>query len=104
MYLDERFKSSNIGYGLLGLVIEAAAGMPYHDSVDRHILDRLGLRDTGPETDDRARSRLVTGFTKPRLGLPRRPLRDVATRSGKKSYRRWWRGRLDDEASSLKPW
>lgn len=76
---NERFKYSNIGYALLGLVIEAASGMPYHEYVRRHIIDRLGLGDTGPETDDRARARLVTGYTKPRLGLPRRPLPDVAT-------------------------
>jgi CubicO group peptidase (beta-lactamase class C family) len=76
---NERFKYSNIGYALLGLVIEAASSMPYREYVRRRIIDRLGLRDTGPETDDLARARLVTGYTKPRLGLPRRPLPDVTT-------------------------
>ncbi len=76
---NEAFKYSNIGYGLLGLVIEAASGMPYHQYVTRHIVDRLGLLDTGPETDAHARERLVTGYTARRLGLPRRPIRDVAT-------------------------
>ncbi len=76
---NEAFKYSNIGYGLLGLVIEAAAGMPYHEYVRRHIVDRLGLLDTGPETDAHARERLVTGYTARRLGLSRRPIPDVAT-------------------------
>ncbi len=76
---NEAFKYSNIGYGLLGLVIEAAGGMPYHEYVKRHIVDRLGLPDTGPETDAHARERLVTGYTARRLGLPRRPIPDVST-------------------------
>ncbi len=76
---NEAFKYSNIGYGLLGLVIEAAAGLPYHQYVRHHIVDRLDLLDTGPETDAHARERLATGYTARRLGLPRRPIPDVAT-------------------------
>jgi CubicO group peptidase (beta-lactamase class C family) len=73
------FKYSNIAYGLLGLVIAAASGIPYHDYVRERIIAPLGLRDTGPETDDHARQRLVTGYTVPRFGLPRRPPADADT-------------------------
>lgn len=74
-----RFKYSNIAYGLLGKVIEATSGITYHEYVQRNIVDRLGLHDTGPETNDSVRERLVTGYTKPRLGIARRPLADVTT-------------------------
>ncbi len=76
---NDSFKYSNIGYGLLGLVIEAAAGEPYHDYVKRHIIGRLGLSDTGPELDDHARGRLAIGYTTRRFGLPRRPLPHLDT-------------------------
>ena len=76
---NDRFKYSNLGYGLLGLVVEAASGVPYAAYVRRHIVERLGLRDTGPEIDEQARARLATGYTRPRLGLPRLPVPDVPT-------------------------
>ncbi len=78
---NESFKYSNIGYALLGLVIEAASGLPYNTYVRRHIVEQLGLSDTGPETDDHARERLVTGYTARRPGLTRRPIPDVSTRA-----------------------
>ncbi len=46
---NEHFKYSNIGYSLLGLIIEAASGMPYRDYVTTNIVDRLGLANTGPD-------------------------------------------------------
>jgi len=46
---NERFKYSNIAYGLLGLVIEQTAGASFSDSVRAEILRPLGLTDTGPE-------------------------------------------------------
>jgi CubicO group peptidase (beta-lactamase class C family) len=78
---NETFKYSNIGYALLGLVVEAVSGLPYNAYVTRHIIERLGLADTGPETDAHAQERLATGYTVRRLGLPRRPIPDVATRA-----------------------
>ncbi len=76
---NESFKYSNIAYALLGMVIEAASGLPYHEYVTRHITECLGLANTGPETDAHARGRLVTGYTARRFGLPHRPLPDAAT-------------------------
>ena len=78
---NERFKYSNIAYGLLGLVVEAASGLPYNEYVGQQIVGRLGLADTGPEIDDAARGRLATGYTARRLGLPRRPIPEIDTQA-----------------------
>lgn len=48
---NEHFKYSNIGYSLLGLIIEGCSGVPYRDYVTRNIVDRLGLEHTGPDLD-----------------------------------------------------
>ncbi len=76
---NETFKYSNIGYGLLGMVVAAAAGESYHQYVRHNIIERLGLTNTGPELDDHARSRLATGYTMRRFGLARRPLPHIDT-------------------------
>jgi len=44
-----RFKYSNHGYGLLGLVIEAVSGEPWRDWIRREIVDAAGLRETLPD-------------------------------------------------------
>ncbi|MGI8486383.1 MAG: serine hydrolase domain-containing protein [Thermomicrobiales bacterium] len=46
---NEHFKYSNIGYSLLGLIVEGAAGVSYRDYVITNIVDKLGLKDTGPD-------------------------------------------------------
>jgi len=66
-----RFKYSNFGYSLLGMVVEAASGLPYNTYVRRHVVEPLGLRDTGPELDDHARAHLATGYTGDYYGLER---------------------------------
>ncbi|WP_181578260.1 serine hydrolase domain-containing protein [Arthrobacter sp. AQ5-05] len=58
---NEHFKCSNIGYGLLGLLVEAAGGLPFADFVDARILAPLQLRDTGADLDERA-GELATGY------------------------------------------
>lgn len=40
---DRRFAYSNLGYVLLGRVIEAVSGLSYEDYVRQHIIGRLGL-------------------------------------------------------------
>src|SRR5207253_732153 len=71
------FKYSNIGFGVLGLVIEAVTGTSYNAYVTEHIVDRLGLRDTGPEVDPSLGDRLVTGYSRTRFGVPRAPFPPV---------------------------
>jgi CubicO group peptidase (beta-lactamase class C family) len=60
---NERFKYSNIGYGVLGVVIEAASGRPYADYVTENVVDRLELRNTGPDLDETRAAEYVTGYT-----------------------------------------
>ena len=45
------FKYSNIGFSLLGLIIGKAAGGAYNDYTQTAIIEKLGLRNTGPELD-----------------------------------------------------
>lgn len=61
---QERFKYSNIGYGLLGAIIEAVTGRGYAEHVTEDILVPLGLTDTRPEIDDDAAGRAVVGHTR----------------------------------------
>lgn len=76
---NESFKYSNIAFGLLGLVIEACSGESYGAYVRQHIVEPLGLADTGPEIQAQMRDRLATGYTMRRFGLPRRPLPHIET-------------------------
>jgi CubicO group peptidase (beta-lactamase class C family) len=45
----ETFKYSNHGMALLGLIIEAATGEPYHQFVQREVIDASGLSLTVPD-------------------------------------------------------
>lgn len=42
----EKFEYSNSGYTLLGLIVEAAAGQPFHDFMLTEIFRPLGMQDT----------------------------------------------------------
>lgn len=53
---NEFFKYTNIGFSLLGQLIEAVTGVEYNDFVAREICKPLGLSNTGPEYDE-SRSR-----------------------------------------------
>lgn len=48
---NEHFKYSNIGYSLLGVIIERASGVPYREYVTTNIVEKLGLEKTGPDLD-----------------------------------------------------
>ena len=45
---NEHFKYSNVGFSLLGLVIEAVTGTSYGSHLQEAVVDRLGLTCTGP--------------------------------------------------------
>ena len=60
---NEHFKYSNIGYALLGLVIEAASGLSYREYVREHIVDRLGLENTGPDLPVDRLGELAKGYS-----------------------------------------
>jgi CubicO group peptidase (beta-lactamase class C family) len=46
---NTRFKYSNHGFGLIGLVIEAVTGSPYRDWIRRAIIEPAGLEETEPD-------------------------------------------------------
>src|SRR5215469_12172487 len=46
---NTRFKYSNHGFGLIGLVIEAVTGSPYRDWIRRAIIESGGLSETDPD-------------------------------------------------------
>jgi D-alanyl-D-alanine carboxypeptidase len=48
---EATFKYTNIGFSLLGMIIGKAAGSTYNDYTKRAIVEKLGLRNTGPELD-----------------------------------------------------
>lgn len=52
LYAGPNFKYSNIGYGLLGLLIEAATGSPCAAYLRTAILDPLGLEAIAPDSPD----------------------------------------------------
>ena len=46
---NTRFKYSNLGYGLLGLAIEAVTGERYVDWIAREVVAAAGLAETSPD-------------------------------------------------------
>lgn len=77
---NERFKYSNIGYAVLGLVVEAVSGTAYADHVQRAILEPLGLDATSADRDpDTEGSPFATGHSSIAFGDRRIPIDDIPT-------------------------
>lgn len=78
---DVRFKYSNIGYALLGLVVAAAAGTSWADAVRTGVLDPLGLASTAPDLQpgDPLAARVATGYTSLAYADERVPVDQVPT-------------------------
>jgi CubicO group peptidase (beta-lactamase class C family) len=64
---NTRFKYSNHGFGLLGLVIEAITREPYREWIKREIVTAAGLRETEPDMPLPKAAAFARGHT---LGLP----------------------------------
>ena len=58
-----RWNYNNSGYVLVGAVIEAASGMPWHQWLEQSLFRPLGMRDTGYGHDPRWAARQVRGFS-----------------------------------------
>jgi CubicO group peptidase (beta-lactamase class C family) len=56
---------SNIGYALLGLALERAAGRPYEELVQELVLDPLGMTSSYLEVPRTERRRLAAGYVNP---------------------------------------
>ncbi|MET7278342.1 serine hydrolase domain-containing protein [Kribbella sp. NPDC005582] len=78
---NDRFKYSNIGYGLLGLIIEAAAGTSYNAFVQTGIVDKLGLTGLGPELDPARLGEYSSGYSALSYSDARVPIDHVDTRA-----------------------
>lgn len=59
----ERMKYSNLGYGLLGIVIEAITGEPFKAWITREVLMRAGLTETMPDFTADVCEPLATGYS-----------------------------------------
>jgi CubicO group peptidase (beta-lactamase class C family) len=68
---NTRFKYSNHGYGLAGLVIEGVTGMPYRSWIKSAIIDLAGLDETEPDMPVADGAAVARGHS-PRLPLGRR--------------------------------
>ncbi|WP_405062868.1 beta-lactamase family protein [Kribbella sp. NBC_01505] len=78
---NDRFKYSNIGYGLLGLIIEAASGTSYNAFVQTGIVDKLGLTGLGPELDPARLGEYAGGYSALSYADVRVPIDHVDTRA-----------------------
>ena len=78
---NERFKYSNIAYGLLGLVIEAVTGRSFADVIDEQIVHPLGLEDTGAEPASIDDPSLTAGHSALSYARERRTIKHVDTRA-----------------------
>jgi CubicO group peptidase (beta-lactamase class C family) len=59
---DTAFEYSNVGWALLGKIIERASGMPAREYIRRELLGPLGMSASGWEVDEIARDRLAVGY------------------------------------------
>jgi len=58
----ERFEYCNSGYILLGLVIEAVSGEDFYSHMERDVLARAGMRDSGYFESDRLPANTAIGY------------------------------------------
>ncbi|HSR83291.1 MAG TPA: serine hydrolase domain-containing protein [Streptosporangiaceae bacterium] len=57
-----KFEYSNLGYAVLGMVIESVTGVRYADAMQTEVLGLLGLNRTGYEAADVDPARLARGY------------------------------------------
>jgi CubicO group peptidase (beta-lactamase class C family) len=69
----ERFEYSNLGYAVLGLVVEAVTGKPYPQVVGEHLLQPLGLTSTGYRAEDLPADR-ASGYVRRTVGWVQEPI------------------------------
>ncbi|OIH97233.1 serine hydrolase [Curtobacterium sp. MCBA15_001] len=75
------FNYSNLGYSLLGLVIEAVTGQSYGDAVRSAVIEPLGLRNTGPDWDASRADEFVVGYSGLHTARTRQRFPHVDTRA-----------------------
>ncbi|HSX52925.1 MAG TPA: serine hydrolase domain-containing protein [Patescibacteria group bacterium] len=78
---DVEFKYSNFGFSYLGLLIEAVSGKSYRQYVTENIVNKLGLKSTGPDLDAKANKTLATGYGIMLFNKDRRVFDHIDTRA-----------------------
>ena len=78
---NEHYKYSNVGFSLLGLVIERVTGVDYREYVSKNIVERLGLKDTGPDLDAGRERELARGYSSRAHGPERAEIEHIDTRA-----------------------
>jgi CubicO group peptidase (beta-lactamase class C family) len=78
---NEHFKYSNIGYSVLGLIIEAASGQSYQEYAIEHIVKPLDLKNTGPELDEARIDDYAKGYSSRAHGNRRIEIEHIDTRA-----------------------
>ncbi|HTL98439.1 MAG TPA: serine hydrolase domain-containing protein [Holophagaceae bacterium] len=63
-----RWSYSNVGFIILGAIIERASGEDYFGYIQKHIFDPAGMKDSGYFELDRDTPRLAEGYFHPRDG------------------------------------
>ncbi|MDQ3178763.1 MAG: beta-lactamase family protein [Actinomycetota bacterium] len=79
---NDRFKYSNVGYSVLGLVVEAVTGEAYAAHVQRQLLDPLGLSATTADLDPQdssATAAMAAGHSAIAFDAARIPIDHIAT-------------------------
>jgi len=76
---NERLKYSNVGYTVLGLLIESVSGLAYNQYVVDNIVKPLGLRDVGPEYAPTMAANAVTGYSRRDIDNTRMPIAPIVT-------------------------
>lgn len=85
---NQFFKYSNMGYSLLGLIIEAASGQSYENYMAEYIIRPLALTNLGPELPPGRESELASGHSGRLAGndarrvLPSSDTRSMAAATG----------------------
>jgi len=79
---NEHFKYTNIGFSLIGQILESVTGTPYNELVSREVCEPLGLTNTAPEYDDSRASEYAAGHSRARIPATERTvLTHVDTRA-----------------------
>ena len=58
----DRFKYSNLAYGLMGMIIEKKSGLSFADYVEKNIMKPLGMDDSSVAFPDAHKAKLAVGY------------------------------------------
>jgi len=80
-YPREKFKYSNLGYVLLGKIIEQVSKMTYKDYVEKNIIKKIGLKDTYVDIENKTNGKLAVGYGRDIPGFKREKFNVTSTKS-----------------------